>query len=377
MKVFTAKLGEVTTVTWGNTSITKASYSDEGYTAFSATGPDGLLPHYEHDGPGIVLSAIGARCGKCFSANGRWTAIKNTITITPNADNNVDMRYLLYFVNRDNVWPSRGGGQPFIGLGTARDLEIPLPPLSEQKRIADILDKADAIRRKRQVFSEEIFTLTDAIFQELVGDPVTNPMGWERMTYKEAPIEIFDGDRGKEYPSSGDFSDDGFCLFLSAKNVTKRGFNFDDKSFITKEKDCSMRKGKLQRHDVVITTRGTVGNVAYFGETVPFDHIRINSGMLILRAEPRTIMPRFLSLLLQSSMFQRQVEQMRSGSAQPQLPIRTLEHMYLLLPDVKTQTTCVERIDAATKCGGTFNKASTEAVLLFNSLVQRAFKGEL
>jgi type I restriction enzyme S subunit len=275
----------------------------------------------EHD---IVIAASSGSLsvvGKAAQARSDWSGGFGAFCKVLRPNTKVEPRYLAYFFRTEHYRHRISQLAAGANINNLRnehldDLEIPLPPLLEQKRIADILDKADAIRRKRQDFSEAIFTLTDAIFQELVGDPVTNPMGWERMTYKEAPIEIIDGDRGKEYPSSGDFDDDGFCLFLSAKNVTKRGFNFDDKSFITKEKDCSMRKGKLQRHDVVITTRGTVGNVAYFGETVPFDHIRINSGMLILRAEPRTIIPRFLSLLLQSSMFQRQVEQMRSGQGQ-------------------------------------------------------------
>ena len=76
-------LGEIADVNWGNTSLTKKSYSESGFTAYSATGPDGWIDHAEFSGPGIVLSAIGARSGKCFLAEGQWTAIKNTITIIP------------------------------------------------------------------------------------------------------------------------------------------------------------------------------------------------------------------------------------------------------------------------------------------------------
>src|ERR1051325_5213765 len=74
-------LTEIAKTEWGNTSITKAAYVESGFPAFSATGPDGLLPTAEWEGPAVVLSAIGARCGKCFYADGRWTAIKNTIVI--------------------------------------------------------------------------------------------------------------------------------------------------------------------------------------------------------------------------------------------------------------------------------------------------------
>ena len=58
-------------------------------------------------------------------------------------------------------------------------IEIPLPPLAEQKRIAAILDKADAIRRKRQQAIQLADDFLRAVFLDMFGDPVTNPKGWE------------------------------------------------------------------------------------------------------------------------------------------------------------------------------------------------------
>ena len=110
-------------------------------------------------------------------------------------------------------------------------------------------------------------------------------MSLEITSFKEAPLEMIDGDRGKNYPKQDEFTEDGFCLFLNAKNVTDNGFNFETKMFISQEKDEILKKGKLQRGDVILTTRGTVGNVAFYSENIPFDNIRINSGMLILRSK--------------------------------------------------------------------------------------------
>jgi type I restriction enzyme, S subunit len=108
---------------------------------------------------------------------------------------------------------------------------------------------------------------------------------WIECTLGEAPIQIIDGDRGKNYPKKADFSDTGYCLFLNAKNVTISGFAFTELNFINQEKDESLRKGKLKRGDLVLTTRGTVGNIAYYDKNVQFDHIRINSGMVIIRPD--------------------------------------------------------------------------------------------
>ena len=155
---------------------------------------------------------------------------------------------------------------------------------------------------------------------------------WVMTTLGDSPLEIIDGDRGSNYPKQQDFNTIGHCLFLNAGNVTTSGFNFTDCAFISAEKDLALRKGKLKRHDVVLTTRGTVGNVAFFDESIPYDHIRINSGMVILRAQPEKLRPRFLYLFLRSFLFRSQVESLRTGSAQPQLPIRDIKRIKIPVP---------------------------------------------
>src|SRR5437773_2696582 len=129
---------------------------------------------------------------------------------------------------------------------------------------------------------------------------------WRFAPLADAPLEIIDGDRGKNYPKHQDFSDSGDCLFLNAGNVTKNGFDFSDCSFITAAKDSALRKGKLARFDVVLTTRGTVGNVAFYDNSVPYEHIRINSGMVLLRADKKRLLPLFLYQFSKSPAFTRQ-----------------------------------------------------------------------
>lgn len=132
-------------------------------------------------------------------------------------------------------------------------------------------------------------------------------------------IELIDGDRGKNYPHQNEFLQDGDCVFLSANNVTVEGFKFDNVVYISAEKDKILRNGKIQRGDIVITTRGTVGNVAYYNQLVPYDNVRINSGMLIVRCH-ESIKSEFLYYVLRGKEFQQQIKQMQTGTAQPQLP---------------------------------------------------------
>lgn len=152
----------------------------------------------------------------------------------------------------------------------------------------------------------------------------------------DVDIEVIDGDRGKNYPHQDELFDSGYCLFLSAKNVTQNGFLFGDNQFITQEKDELLNNGNLIRGDIVITTRGTVGNVAIYSDDVPFDNIRINSGMLIIRCG-NNIDNYFLYQVLRSKWFYNQIISIQSGSAQPQLPKSHFLKMTIPMPDMETQ----------------------------------------
>lgn len=169
-------------------------------------------------------------------------------------------------------------------------------------------------------------------------------MSLNRQTLGTAPLEIIDGDRGASYPQKNDFMEQGFCLFLNTGNVTPTGFSFDKCQFISEAKDAELRKGKLLRGDVVLTTRGTIGNSALFGKSIEFDQVRINSGMVILRADNKRLTPEYLYLYLRSRYFKDEVERLRSGAAQPQLPIRDLKQAIVEIPPILEQDAITEKI---------------------------------
>ncbi|MBU4374974.1 restriction endonuclease subunit S [Patescibacteria group bacterium] len=158
---------------------------------------------------------------------------------------------------------------------------------------------------------------------------------WKKVKINDI-VEIVDGDRGKSYPKNNEFFDNEYCLFLNTKNVSGEIFCFDNKMFITKEKNEVLRKGKLKRGDYVLTTRGTIGNFAFYSDSIPFKNIRINSGMVILRTK-NNIDRKYFGCYLSSQFFKNEILQHVSGSAQPQLPIRDLKICDIILPPLKIQ----------------------------------------
>lgn len=160
---------------------------------------------------------------------------------------------------------------------------------------------------------------------------------WEKKTLDEAGIKIIDGDRGKEYPRADDFSDQGYCLFLSAKNVTKNGFVFEDVQFITKDKHLKLNNGQVKRGSVVLTTRGSVGNFAFYSKDIPYEVIRINSGMVVLDFDNSDVLPSYFYAIGSASLFTKQIESTSFGSAQPQLTVKIIKDFVLPIPSKVVQ----------------------------------------
>lgn len=183
--------------------------------------------------------------------------------------------------------------------------------------------------------------------------------------------EIIDGDRGKNYPTQGDFTSNGFCLFLSAKNVTKDGFSFETQSYISKAKDDALRKGKLKRGDVVLTTRGTIGNIAFYDKNVPFDNIRINSGMVILRMR-NGIDPVYFIHAFNAKM-QVVARRLVSGTAQPQLPISVMNKIMLPLPPLALQREFAAFVEKVDKLAFAVRKSLESAEKLYRQQLSEAF----
>ena len=279
--------------------------------------------------------------------------------------------YLMMWFRREEFdryarYMSHGSVREIFGWDEMCEVEIPVPSIDKQREIVaeynavvDRIELNEQINQKleetakaiyRHWFEEFEFPISKE-YAESIGKPelegqsyksnggemVYNeeldgeiPKGWQKSNL-EAISAIIDGDRGKNYPSRGDYLEEGYCLFLNAGNVTSTGFDFSDNKFISKERDGLLRKGKLKRYDTILTTRGTVGNVAYYSPGIVYEHLRINSGMVILRPKVESE-GNFLYSLMRSSTMSNNIKTYLSGSAQPQLPIRDIRKMLIVLP---------------------------------------------
>ncbi len=202
------------------------------------------------------------------------------------------------------------------------------------------------------------------------------PEGWEYKSFEKANIIVTDGDRGKEYPKSSDFLENGFCLFLNAKNVTKNGFSFDECQFISEEKHNKLRKGVVKKGDIVLTTRGSVGHFAIFDNSVPYGCLRVNSGMVTLNCSDSNVDNFFFYLLCKSFFVMRQIDSLAFGSAQPQLTIKIIKKLKIPLPPLPEQRKIAQILSTWDKAIATTEKQIANSKQQKKALMQQLLTGK-
>ena len=340
------KIGELTKIRTGKLDANAASLDGE-YPFFTCSKEPLRISTYAYDCECVLVAGNGDLNVKYY--NGKFNAYQRTYIIEDNGSGKLYMPYLYYYMCmyvEELRKQAIGGVIKYIKLENLTNALIEIPELEKQKVIVEKLSKLKGIIDNKKYQMAKIDGLVKARFVELFGDPISNSFGLNTKPMTDI-CEIIDGDRGKNYPTIDDFSDDGYCLFLNAKNVTSDGFNFENCLYITKERDEALRKGRLKRGDVVLTTRGTIGNLAFYTNEIPFEHVRINSGMVILRMKQEVADEVYFI-----EHFKMQLADIKakiaSGSAQPQLPISTMNKIQILIPEIEQQrdfAAFVEQVD--------------------------------
>ena len=365
-----ATLKDLCVVDWGNTNLTKSSYVDSGeFIAVSAAGCDGRIGHKEHAKHTPVLSAIGAQCGKMFFPDEDFTAIKNTITLTPRADK-CSGRFLYYMLTYVEL-PQRGAGQPFISKGDIQAFPITFPPLPEQQRIVTFLDAAFAGIATAQAHAEKNLQNARAIFESHLQSVFSQRgAGWVETTLGSA-FDVRDGTH-----DSPKYHQTGFPL-ITSKNLKQEGLSFENIKLISAQDFKKINeRSAVHKGDVLFAMIGTIGNPTLV--TVEPNFAIKN---VALFKNPHGQNTTFLQHYLSSSFVTSKMLREAKGTTQKFVGLGYLRSFPINLPTLETQAAVVKKLDAA--------KAQTQrleflyqsklAALdeLKQSLLQQAFSGQL
>lgn len=327
----------------------------------------------------ILLAMYGATVGRMAMLGIDATTNQAVCSIVPD-ENKAFPKYVYYaLLNKvpDFLRNAVGGAQPNISQGMIKDTKIPLPypdnpekSLKEQKRIAAILDKADGIRRKRQQAIQLADDFLRSVFLDMFGDPVMNPKGWEVKPLGEICKKITDGEHGTVKRL-----DEG-RLYLMARNVNRLGhLDLADVSYVSDEdhqriyKRCGPEKGDI----LLVCVGATIGKALIVPEMEEFSLAR--SVALLKPSEKLT--SEYLLALINTKAIQAKFLASGNSSAQAGLYLGKIKETKIPLPSFEKQVEFQKIVNSVRSKIITKYHKSGENSALFNSLSQKAFKGEL
>lgn len=289
-------------------------------------------------------------------------------------DSEMDGRYLARWLNVQFLHGRFKGmcrqwvNQATVGRDALLSMQVPCPPLGEQRRIADILDKADALRAKRRAALVKFDTLRQSIFFDMFGDPVTNSRGFPVAQMGDV-CDVRDG----THDSPKYISDGGYPL-VTSKNVTGGIVDLTDVNYISETDYVQInRRSKVDRGDIILPMIGTIGSPVLVDHE-PCYAIKNVALIKFVETSPSAL---FVRHLLSGDYFDYIVSRKNRGGTQKFVSLGDLRAFPLPLPSKEEQerfARCVEAVERTR----TINKSSDSALnALFESLQYRAFRGEL
>jgi type I restriction enzyme, S subunit len=320
---------------------------------------------------GTLLFAIYGSIGKMAFAGRELSTNQAILGIENNRPDALCERYLFrYLESRRDALLSDGAGiaQKNLSAGYVRDMEIPLPPLDDQKRIAAILDQADELRRKRQRSIDRLNQLGQAIFHETFvlgkGEWPEKPLAdvvtpGTIVTYGIVQAgDEFPG--GVPYIRTGDIKDGQIAL---------GGLRHTDPAIASKFERSRVREG-----EIVMSIRATVGTVAFVPKEL--DGANLTQGTARISPGP-DVEPWYLIEYIRSPSVQSWIDQQVKGATFREITLTRLREMTVVVPPQKIQRQFSATMDDVSAQLLLEVKSLNEADSLFTSLQHRAFQGEL
>ncbi len=323
----------------------------------------------------IVFARTGATTGKSFLIREcPSNAVFASYLIRVRFGELVEPRFVSHFFQTPTYWAqitskSRGVAQPGVNATTLKTLEIPLPPLPEQKRIAEVLDKADELRAKRRAAIDKLDSLTQSIFLEMFGDPLMNPRELPTCTLIEACNRVTDGTHlpPKWAPIGIPF------LFIS--NIVDGQIEFETHKFISEQTYQELtRRCPIEIGDVLYTTVGSYGNSAIVRTAKKFAFQR---HIAHIKPNNEKIDSVFLAAMIQSPGVRQQVDKVARGIAQKTVNLSDLKNLVIFCPPLPLQSEFANIVGVMEKLKSSHRASLEKLDAIFASLQDRAFKGEL
>ncbi|MCX4036819.1 restriction endonuclease subunit S [Aeromonas caviae] len=372
------KITRIETIAERKVNLNKCGYADlteNDYMDFRLKKGDILISHINSE----------SHLGKCaIFEEERNDIVHGMNLLSFRTNRKVEPKYLYYALSSDSFLmklkkiTKKSVNQASFNVTSFKELDIPLPPLEEQKRIAAILDKADAIRQKRQ----QAITLADqflrSVFLDMFGDPVTNPKEWDIYPLKKGITNITAGwSANGENHSCGD--DEIGVLKISA--VTSGIFKPNENKVVSSSSIPSNKKLVLPRKGDLLfsraNTRELVGATCIVDSD--YDNIFLPDKLWVINLNSNELLPEYVHMLIQHPKFKECLTSQATGSSGSMLNISKAKFEGTLAPypSLDVQQRFKDIFWKVMTCNALTNDSKINFDNQFNALSQKAFSGQL
>lgn len=370
MGVNVVKLGDYIKIQTGKLDA-NASDTNGMYPFFTCAVEPLQINTYAYDCECILVAGNGDLNVKYY--NGKFNAYQRTYIIEIK-NKELDIRYLYHFLTKYiNILRknSIGGVIKYIKLGDLTDIKIPLPSIDKQQKIVSILDKADEIRTKKKQANEKLDEFLKSTFVDMFGDPVNNTKNYPVQniaSFAKVKIGPFGSSLHKE-----EYITDGIPL-VNPSQIVDEKIVFDSSVSITEKKYKELQAYWLQKDDIIIGRRGEIGRAAVVSNNV---RCICGTGSLFIRINKPVIQPLILQKIISSNTMKEKLLNNSVGVTMNNLNAGIIENLGIAIPPIEHQNKFAQIVKKVEEQKQRNEKVIEQMDNLFNSLSQRAFKGEL
>ena len=286
-----------------------------------------------------------------------------------------DLQWLYYMlIALDLTRLNKSAAVPGLNREDAYEQQIPFPPLPEQQRIAAILEKADRLRRLRRYALELSGTYLQSVFLEMFGDPVTNPKGWDICSLRSISLKFSDGPFGsnlktEHYTSLG-------IRVLRLQNIGIGQLIDDDKAYISETHFATLDKYRCIPGDIIV---GTLGDPNLRACILPSSvSIALNKADCVqIRVNPDEAVAEYICWLLNLPHTLFLATGMIHGQTRDRINMGRLAELEVPIPDLTLQQKYAQIVQKYERLHSQQREAERQAEHLFQTLLHKAFRGEL
>lgn len=287
----------------------------------------------------------------------------NTMGLVPNEK--VQTKYFFYWFNSlDLSSLADGSSVPQLNNKQILPLQIPLPPLPQQQKISNILDAADALRQNDKALIAKYDELTQALFLDMFGDPVSNPKGWEKVeTIKYCDSIVPGRDKPKSFTGTTPWVTTNDLNHLGKTSYSKSNIGLSDNEIL------QVKAKIIPEGSVIMTCVGDLGVI-----TVNTSKMVVNQQLhaFICGSKLKNV------FLMYSLSFQKPyMYKMSSSTTVPYMNKTVCNNTPSIVPPIDLQNQFAERVAVIEEQKAIAQMSLEQSESLFNSLLQKAFKGEL